>query len=476
MAKHLDGYAFDYCGPEEGRLTKDLVACQLPASYSGVPVYDCISYNQTGPAPAEPWCFGPGGVRAVCRLLTCSQGVQRACPVGAVPPAGALAPELLTWAAPACAEALCAARAALANMSACTADSAAEQAALMAAFSGLNASAAYPAALQTAAAAAGAPLGAVPPASLSAYCSSQYGQMCVDDVIDPACPAVFRSDNKWMVRTAAAPLCDLDCLRALCVLQQRRRHFNASTGDACADADLEMLIRLVLQLGLWGLGPDRGAACVAMSITSWNGLARRQARACTQQRIGTIPKASDHAASLTLTLSCKMGFNGPNGHNLRLGRAITPQVPRGVCTCGGDSFGARHPHMRRVLCSAMLKSQVQKVFSCRARLDWPPHPTPDASTRPTVRTLKQLLSPPPACAATTLLTAAAGAITDGARDGATYSGNTQCQWTVESPERPYISLAFSRFDTEPLYDSVTVEVGGRGLGKGRHVLRYVHGS
>jgi hypothetical protein len=239
----MDGYAFDYCGPEEGRVTQGLGACRLPASYGGVPVYDCVAYNQSGPAPAAPWCFGPGGAPAPCRPLTCSQGVQRACPAG-TPPLGGGATALAPWAAPACAEALCATRGALANVSACALDTPAERAELAAAFAGLNASAEFPAALAAAADAAGAaPPGAAPPASLSAHCNARFGQLCLDDVIDPACPAVFRSDNQWMVRTGAATLCDPGCLRALCGLQQRRRHFNATTGDVCADADLEMLIR-----------------------------------------------------------------------------------------------------------------------------------------------------------------------------------------------------------------------------------------
>jgi hypothetical protein len=71
---------------------------------------------------------------------------------------------------------------------------------------------------------------------------------------------------------------------------------------------------------------------------------------------------------------------------------------------------------------------------------------------------------PPLCAAETALNSSTGAITDGAPEGGVYSGSSSCQWTVESPEKPYIYLGFSRFDTEPMYDTLTVEVGSRQWG------------
>lgn len=215
-------------------------------------MYDCIDYDVTvaslGVAMA-PWCFTADGTGAStqCKPLTCSQGVQRACPAGA-PPADGPAAGLAGWAAAPCVEALCGARAALANLTACASDAAADRSALQAAFVTLNASSAYPAALSAAASAAAAgsdSLNLTSATSLTARCDMQYGQMCVDDVISALCPAIFRSNNYWMVRTKPEFVCDLGCLTALCGLQNRRRNFNATTGTACADADLEMLIRCV---------------------------------------------------------------------------------------------------------------------------------------------------------------------------------------------------------------------------------------
>lgn len=68
------------------------------------------------------------------------------------------------------------------------------------------------------------------------------------------------------------------------------------------------------------------------------------------------------------------------------------------------------------------------------------------------------MSPPPLCAADTLITDSSGNITDGSPENATYSASTSCKWTLELPEQPYIDLMFSRFDTEPMYDTLTVEV------------------
>jgi hypothetical protein len=70
----------------------------------------------------------------------------------------------------------------------------------------------------------------------------------------------------------------------------------------------------------------------------------------------------------------------------------------------------------------------------------------------------KLLSPPQLCAVDTQLTEAAGNITDGAPLGNSYSASTECSWTVNKPEQPYISLNFTRLSTETLYDMVTVEV------------------
>ncbi|GBF88369.1 hypothetical protein Rsub_01081 [Raphidocelis subcapitata] len=336
-AKHLDGYAFDFCGPPAGRVTAGGEACRLPADYQGVPLYDCASYNQTSPAAAAPWCFAASsGAPAACAPLTCSQGIERACPAGAPPPAGAPAEQLAPWAAPGCAKALCDARAALANVSACAGDTAAQRAALVGLYSALNSSTYYGAALAAAepAANAASAAAAAAPAGLAAYCDARHGQLCVDDVIAPACPSIFRANNFWMLRTSADALCDLGCLTAMCGLQQRRRHFNASTGAACADAELENLIR-------WDV----------MDLMD--------------------------------------------------------------TTCG---WGVPAPLM-----------------------------------------CLELLSDPPACAPSSLLNATRGELSDGAPAGGGYAANSECQWTVELPEAQFIELAFSRFDTEPMYDTLTVE-------------------
>jgi hypothetical protein len=211
-----------------------------------VPAYDCIEYNRTGDGSSAvtPWCFTADGGSAACRLLTCSQGVQRSCPAGGAPAGSAGASELAGWAAPGCVEALCSARTALVNISVCTTDTPVDRTALVELFSTLDGSASFTTALSAAGGGNETTAAVASPApSLSGYCDANFGQLCVDTVIDPACPAVFRSNNFWMIRTGASSLCDLGCLEALCTLQHRRRHFNSSTGNACADADLEMLIR-----------------------------------------------------------------------------------------------------------------------------------------------------------------------------------------------------------------------------------------
>jgi hypothetical protein len=70
----------------------------------------------------------------------------------------------------------------------------------------------------------------------------------------------------------------------------------------------------------------------------------------------------------------------------------------------------------------------------------------------------RLLSPPQLCAADTVLTQPAGNITDGVQPGAFYSSSSSCSWTINLPDMPYITLSFSKFDTEAMYDVVTVEV------------------
>lgn len=73
----------------------------------------------------------------------------------------------------------------------------------------------------------------------------------------------------------------------------------------------------------------------------------------------------------------------------------------------------------------------------------------------------KLLSPPQLCAADTDIASATGNFTDGAPLGGNYSASSECLWTINMPGQPYISLNFSRFDTEPMYDTVTVEVRGQ---------------
>lgn len=77
---------------------------------------------------------------------------------------------------------------------------------------------------------------------------------------------------------------------------------------------------------------------------------------------------------------------------------------------------------------------------------------------PTSLACNKLLSPPQLCEIDTQVTTTSGTITDGAPLGANYSASTECTWTVNTPEQPYISMNFSRFQTERLYDTVTVEV------------------
>lgn len=57
-ANQLDGYDYDVCTPPSGRLAVGGVPCQFPASYHGIQLYDCITYNHSAPATTtRPWCF-----------------------------------------------------------------------------------------------------------------------------------------------------------------------------------------------------------------------------------------------------------------------------------------------------------------------------------------------------------------------------------------------------------------------------------
>lgn len=48
-----------------------------------------------------------------------------------------------------------------------------------------------------------------------------YGDLCVDTIMDPACPALSRFNNTWLISTTKASLCNLGCLKALCQLTAR---------------------------------------------------------------------------------------------------------------------------------------------------------------------------------------------------------------------------------------------------------------
>ena len=70
----------------------------------------------------------------------------------------------------------------------------------------------------------------LPADSLDAYCSKKFGYLCMDTILDPACPALFRQNNAWMAATGTAQLCDLGCLKAMCRLQEQAK---TSVTGAC---------------------------------------------------------------------------------------------------------------------------------------------------------------------------------------------------------------------------------------------------
>lgn len=99
-----------------------------------------------------------------------------------------------------------------------------------------------------------------------------------------------------------------------------------------------------------------------------------------------------------------------------------------------------------------------------------PQPTFSTVHRTHTNPHTQLLAyPEPFCQPATLLNATAAAagaaagfagnLSDGsAYPAAGYAPLSNCQWTVEAPEAPFIDVSFTRFETEPLYDTLTVEV------------------
>lgn len=63
----------------------------------------------------------------------------------------------------------------------------------------------------------------VPAGSLASYCDATFGQLCVDEQEDPACPALFRSDNRWFISSQKQLLCDTTCLTVLCRMQEKAK-------------------------------------------------------------------------------------------------------------------------------------------------------------------------------------------------------------------------------------------------------------
>lgn len=140
--KRLDGFMYDLCTPEGGRVTEDGSACQFPASYNGTNLYNCISYNHSAPGTAtqKPWCFtnAATGAWGYCAPWTCTAALKANCPAGS-PGQG----NLTGWAAPACLETLCNARKDLANVSLCTQDTEGDRTLLTSAYATLAASTAF---------------------------------------------------------------------------------------------------------------------------------------------------------------------------------------------------------------------------------------------------------------------------------------------------------------------------------------------
>lgn len=141
-AKHIDGYAYDLCTPAGGRVTEAGEACQFPATYNGVPLYDCISYNHSTPGveTPKPWCFtdAAAGAWGYCAPWTCTAALKANCPAG--PPDVS---NLAGWDSLPCLETLCNARADLANVSLCTQDTQEDQTLLSSAYATLAGSSAF---------------------------------------------------------------------------------------------------------------------------------------------------------------------------------------------------------------------------------------------------------------------------------------------------------------------------------------------
>jgi hypothetical protein len=79
----------------------------------------------------------------------------------------------------------------------------------------------------------------LPAANLASYCDATFGQLCVDELEDPACPALFRSDNRWYITSQKAQLCDMTCLTMLCRMQEKAK------AEVKGEATCALLIVLV---------------------------------------------------------------------------------------------------------------------------------------------------------------------------------------------------------------------------------------
>eukprot|EP00879_Flechtneria_rotunda_P005401 GHRR01005692.1.p1 GENE.GHRR01005692.1~~GHRR01005692.1.p1 ORF type:complete len:1544 (+),score=580.30 GHRR01005692.1:434-5065(+) len=340
-AGQLGGYSYDICTTEGGRLTDAGAACELPTTYDGVTLYDCITYNHSlGTTGDKAWCFTSSstGEWSYCAPWSCSAAVKRQCPAANPATSGA---NLASWATTDCLEALCNARQALANISQCTQDSQADQDMLVQRYAFLNASAGFNEVLQQQDSTAG---------SLEAYCTTKYGQLCVDQVLDPACPALFRANNVWYLSSNTTKLCSTGCLQVLCALQEQ------------------------------GKARVKGGSNLDLNAASAKGVF----------------------------------------------------VPAGSCA------------------DAQLESRVRWMIMqyLDAYCDW------QGSAN---LACNKVLSPPQQCAADNLLEASAGTFSDGSTADEWYSASSTCSWTISLPDQPYISLNFTQFDTENMYDVVTVE-------------------
>lgn len=139
---HLDGFSYDVCSQEGGRVTEAGVPCQLPATYHGIPMYDCISYNHSTPGAQtpKPWCYTNQTKSAwgYCAPWSCSAAIKLNCPA-----ADPSTSNYGGYAAPACLETLCNARLDLVNITLCTQDTAQDKAMLQGRYAALASSAEF---------------------------------------------------------------------------------------------------------------------------------------------------------------------------------------------------------------------------------------------------------------------------------------------------------------------------------------------